>query len=155
MTLSNFLAGRACDPLIREVFAEELIPRSQELVEDVRAYIQKVVAKVCELACGEYPFLLDEIKTRLLEEFMTDTESKAKEAVLNVCYPELNWTFTQNASYETTLKEVEAKVEEVHKTNVSPNATLCGVPAAFIQKSSDCISKSGEDAVRVLQVWSK
>lgn len=162
LTLSNFLPGYACDPLIREVFADELIPRSEQLVEDVRVYIQEVLTGLCEDACGAYPFLMNEIKTRLLDEFMNDTESKTKEAILNVCYPELGWTFTQNASYQTTLDEVETAVEVVRQTKAptDPNlgsvgevdATPSGVPGAFIKQISDCGSKSDANAVRDLQV---
>lgn len=52
-TLSNLLPAQVCDPLIREVFAEELIPRSEQLVEEVRKYTQEAVVKLCEVACAK------------------------------------------------------------------------------------------------------
>lgn len=134
MGLPKILRGHMCDARIREVFTENLIPRSEKLVEDVRDYVKELLTELCERACGKYPLLLNEVKTRLLDEFVNDMERKTKEAVLNVCYPELDWAFTQNASYQATLKEVDEEVQRrAASLRSATTAPVCGVPAEFFQ----------------------
>lgn len=98
---------------------------------------------------------------------MNDTEKKTKEAVSNVCYPELGWAFTQNSSYETTLKEVGDKVKNTHRyqggcttcgcggyncCHCQVSTTRDGVPEDFIRKMITSVGRADETAIRELQV---
>lgn len=171
MSLPNFRAGRVCDHMVQDVFAAELAPRSELLVENVRKYMQEVVTSLWKAACNDYPSLWREMmRTGIIEEFMEALETRTKEAVLNICRAELVWTFTQNPAYEKNLETVAKAIEDIHKAPPQPtgvardqhgnlrvapslNVKAVGaVPKGFMEKMLDCATKSEEDNVRTLQV---
>ena len=107
MALSDLLAGRVFNVLFRKVFDEDLEPRSIDMVEDVRTYMQSILQKLFQTACREFPSLLNEVKTSLVEEFMDFKQEQTVEAVLNVVKAELGWVFTQHRDYTTTNTNVQ------------------------------------------------
>lgn len=165
MALSDHLAGRVVNVLFRKVFADELEPRSHDMVDDVRAYMQSILQKLFEKACKTYPVLLDEIKTNLVEEFMDSKLKEAAEAVSNVTKAELGWVFTQNRAYMATISNVRDTISKARsgerfceadagysRENAIEAVTAVGdVPKEFIKKMiNNKVAKDEE--IRKLQV---
>ena len=129
MALSDLLAGRVFNVLFRKVFDEDLEPRSIDMVEDVRTYMQSILQKLFQTACREFPSLLNEVKTSLVEEFMDIKQEQTVEAVLNVVKAELGWVFTQDRAYATTIKNVRDMVRKVRVSEAASRAdTQAGMP---------------------------
>ena len=105
------------------MFEEELESRSIETVERVRSYIQSILEKLFQTACREFPSLLNEVKTSLVEEFMDFKQEQTVEAVLNVVKAELGWVFTQHRDYTTTNTNVQDMVRKVRVSEVASRAT--------------------------------
>jgi len=166
MALSNLLSGRVFNALFYEVFSEELGNRSEQLVEDVKAYMQGTLGALCDRVCSAHPTLLNELKVNLVEEFFEEQEAKAKNAVSTIIEAEQSWVFTQDRSYEDTMKRVNKMVNKVRKSKVQHDATsgtekqsdlelvkaVGQVPEWFMLKKVDCAAMSEEDAIRDLQV---
>lgn len=166
MALSNLLAGRVFNALFREVFSGDLDDRSKELVEGVRGFMQKTLGTLCDRACPAHPVLLNELKANLVEEFIDARETETKTTVRNIIEAELGWVFTQDPSYEDTMRRVREMVNSVRKSKVAHDitagtekqSTLKGikavgnVPVNFISKTIDCTAMSEEDVTRGLQV---
>lgn len=166
MALSNLLAGRVFNALFREVFSGDLDHRSEELVEGVKAFMQETLGTLCGRACPAHPVLLNELKGNLVEEFIDAREAETKTAVANIIEAELGWVFTQDPSYEDTMRRVHEMVNTVRKSKVAHDITagtenqsaledvkaVGNVPADFISKMTDCTAMSEEDVTRDLQV---
>ena len=166
MALSNLLSGRVFNALFCEVFAEELGDRSEQLVEDVKDYMQETLGALCDRVCAAHPVLLNELKVNLVEEFFEEQEAKAKSAVNIIIEAEQSWVFTQDRSYEDTMKRVNDMVNDVRKSKVQHDITygtdkqsalelakaVGQVPEWFMWKKIDCAAMSEEDAIRDLQV---
>ena len=165
MALPNLLAGRVFNLLFRKVFAKELEPRSTDMVEGVRTYMQSILQKLFQTACQEFPAFLNEVETNLVEEFMDFKQEQTVDAVLNVVQAELGWVFTQDPAYTTTIKNVRDMVQRVRLSEavsraatparmwyIPDNATAVGdVPEDFIKKV--IVSKKAKDQdIRNLQV---
>ena len=110
MALPDCLGGHVVNILFRKVFKEELELRSIDMVERVRSYMQSILQKLFQTACREFPSLLNEVKTSLVEEFMDFKQEQTVEAVLNVVKAELGWLFTQHRDYTTTNTNVQDMV---------------------------------------------
>lgn len=161
MALSNLLSNLAFDELFQTIFEGQLASSSEELVEDVKEYMQMVLERLCEHACKGHPSLLKALKTNLVEDFMEAKEGKAKEAVRNVVDAELDWVFTQDRSYAETMGAVHAMVNDVrkkeaayvHPSQPSPAAeAVGGVGKDFIEKMVACKDMSTEGVIYDLQV---
>lgn len=165
MGLPDHLAGRVCDVLFQEVFANELEPRSEDMVDLVKEYMQSILKNLFEEACQAYPTLLNEIKTNLVEEFMEAKKLQAVEAVSNVVKAEMGWMFTQNRAYTATIKDVCDMVGKTRKSELASEAAsdvgnsyepeeagaVGDVPKEFIKKM--VASKEVKDqGIRKLQV---
>ena len=140
MALPEFLGGRVFNMLFREVFADELEPRSHEMVDEVREYMQSVLQKLFEDPCRAHPALLNEVKTSLVDEFMDFKAEKAMEALSNVVKAELGWLFTQDRAHTTTIANVR---DMVHKVRQSETAAEAGVKAG-VQSFPDNATAVGE-----------
>ena len=153
MALSDLLAGRVFNVLFRKVFDKELEPRSIDMVEDVRTYMQSILQKLFQTACREFPSLLNEVKTSLVEEFMDIKQEQTVEAVLNVVKAELGWVFTQDRAYATTIKNVRDMVRKVRVSEAPPESTTAvgEVPKEFIKKMIASKKEKDED-IRNVQV---
>ena len=126
MSLPDCLAGPAVNILFRNVFGEELEPRSIDMVECVRSYMQSILEKLFQTACREFPSLLNEVKTSLVE-FMDFKQEKTIEAVLNVVNAELGWVFTQHRDYTKTNTNVQDMVRKERLSEaVCQEATQAG-----------------------------
>lgn len=166
MALSNLLADRVFNALFREVFSGDLGDRSEDLVEEIRAFMQRTLETLCDRACPAYPVLLDELKGNLVEEFIDARETETKAAVRNLIEAELDWVYTQDPWYEDTMRRVYAMVNYVRENKVERNgmtrlhrlpALVYGtdvgnVPGHFISKMVERQTMSEEDAIRDLQV---
>lgn len=166
MALSNLLAGRVFNALFREVFSGDLGDRSEALVEGVKTFMQETLETLCDRACSAHPVLLNELKTNLVEEFIDARETETMTAVTNIIEAELGWVFTQDPSYEDTMRRVHEMVNAVRKSRVAHNATadtgnqsalehvaaVGNVPEEFISKMIGCTAMSEEDITRDLQV---
>lgn len=167
MALSDLLAGRVFNVLFRKVFAAELEPRSHDMVDDVRTYMQSILQKLFEDACKAYPALLNEVKTSLVEEFMDFKAEQTADAVSNVVKAELGWVFTQDRAYTTTIANVRDMVRKVRLSEAASKATaeagvesspdsataVGEVPEAFIKKMITSTKAKDQD-IRNLQVYS-
>ena len=161
MALSNLLSNLAFDELFQNVFEHQLASRSEDLVEDVKDYMQTVLEKLCDQACKGHPALLKALKTNLVEDFMEVKEAKAKEAVGSIVEAELDWVFTQDRSYEETMEAVHTMVAEVRKNIAKfdpatmyprPSAKAVGsVGKDFIDPMVDCKDMSTEGVIYDLQ----
>lgn len=166
MALPNLLGGRVFSALFCEVFSEELGVRSEKLVEGVKDFMQDVLGKLCDHTCAAHPVLLNGLKTNLVEQFVDSKEASAKTAVENIVKAELGWVFTQDRSYEDTMRDVREMASRVRKSKVEHEATagtdsqtifelakdVGTIPEAFIWKIIDAKPKSEDDAIRDLQV---
>ncbi|CAN0289596.1 unnamed protein product, partial [Ectocarpus sp. 13 AM-2016] len=123
MALPTLLGGRVFSALFCEVFSEELGIRSEKLVEGVKDFMQDVLGKLCDHTCAAHPVLLNELKTNLVEQFVDSKEASAKSAVENVVKGELGWVFTQDRSYEDTMRDVREMASRVRKSKVEHEAT--------------------------------
>lgn len=147
MGLSNMLSGRVCSPLIKDVFATDLVPLSMSLVTDVRQCMQDVLCELCDKYCSDHPTLLRKMKTSLVEDFMSDLEAKTEEVVEKLCQAELKWPFTQNPIYTHTLQDVKEASRRVREGEASSMETV-KIPERFIK----AISEDNEDSAHDLQV---
>lgn len=169
MALSNLLAGRVFNLMFRDVFADDLADRSKDLVEEVRGYMQMVLRKLFERECAQYPALLKEIDTTLMDEFMDSKESKAMETISNIIKAELGWVFTQDSLYSETVSSVQKMVDSVRTglikakavaahdaqyecDNASPAQALGKVPIEFMRRITSCDSNCDEFTICSLQV---
>lgn len=156
MALKNLLSNLAFDELFQSVFEHQLASRSEKLVEDIKAYMQTVLEKLCEHACKGHPALLKALKTNLVEDFMEVKEAKAKEAVGNIVDAELDWVFTQDRSYEETMEAVHTMVTDTRKSRAENTTHTLraagGVEAPFIEKMVACKDMSTEGVIYDLQV---
>lgn len=149
MGLSNMLSGRVCGPLIKDVFATDLVPLSMSLVTDVCQCMQDVLRELCDRHCSDHPTLLSKMKTSLVEDFMSDLEAKTEEVVGKLCQAELDWSFTQNPIYTRTLQSVKEASRRVREGE-APSMEAAQIPDKFIPTISD----DDEDSVHDLQVLS-
>ena len=165
MALPDCLGGHVVNILFRKVFKEELELRSIDMVERVRSYMQSILQKLFQTACREFPSLLNEVKTSLVEEFMDFKQEQTVEAVLNVVKAELGWLFTQHRDYTTTNTNVQDMVRKERLSEAACQATgksryhypldstraVGEVPKEFIKKMVGG-EKEKDDNIRKIQV---
>lgn len=166
VALSNLRAGPVFNALFREVFSRELSHRSGKLAEDVKEFMQENLVNLCEHFCAAHPVLLNEFRANLVEDFMENMEKEARDAVETFIRTELGWVFTQDRSYEDTMRLIHEMVNAVRESRVAHNATagqehqrglkhaqaVGDVPADFVEKMINCVPMSEEDAIRHVQV---
>ncbi|CAB1116490.1 unnamed protein product [Ectocarpus sp. CCAP 1310/34] len=127
--------------------------------------MQGVLGKFGDHTCPAHPVLLNELKTNLVGHFADSKEASAKSAVENIVKAELGWVFTQDRSYEDTMRDVREIASLVRKSKVEHEATagtdsqtifelakdVGTIPEAFIWNIVDAQPKSEDDAIRDLQ----
>eukprot|EP00904_Undaria_pinnatifida_P003117 jgi/Undpi1/12806/HiC_scaffold_7.g02473.m1 len=176
MGLSNLLVGRVFNLMFREVFADDLACHSKDLVDKVRGYMRSILRELFERECAQYPALLKEVDTNLMDDFMDAKENMAMDTISSIIKAELGWAWTQNPLYLETSKNVqkmvdsartgliEAKAVAAHSAKYrlssgmgpvaskSPIQALDKVPAEFIDKMTSCESNCDEFTICSLQV---
>lgn len=97
---------------------------------------------------------------------MDAKEAATRSAVESFIKTELGWVFTQDPSYEHTMRHIHDMVNAVRESRVTHNATsgqlnqpglkrveaVGDVPADFIEKMINCTAMSEEDTIRHVQV---
>ena len=136
-------------------------------MEQVKAFMQETLRTLCDRACSAHPALLNELKARLVQEFIDHREAETKTAVKNIIETELSWIFTQDPSYEDTIHRVNEMVNVVRRSEVAYSSALRftsspsvrehakavgNVPADFISKMARCTAMSEDDDTYRLQV---
>ena len=176
MGLSNLLVGRVFNLMFREVFADDLACRSKDLVDKVRGYMRSILRELFERECAQYPALLKEMDTNLMDDFMDAKENMAMDTISSIIKAELGWAWTQNPLYLETSKNVQKMVDSArrglieakavaahgakyrHSSGMGPVASkspiqaLDKVPAEFIDKMTSCESNCDEFTICSLQV---
>lgn len=169
ITLSNLRAGPVFNALFCEVFSRELSDRSEKLAEDVKQFMQDILLNLCEHFCANHPVLLDAFSTNLVEEFMEAKEAEMGVAIETFIRTELGWVFTQDRSFEDTMRLIHEMVNAVRESRVAHKATagqdkqpglknvkaVGDVPADFIEKMTKCAPMSEEDTIRHVQVGTR
>lgn len=154
VTLTNLLASRVFGALFREVFSGDLNDRSEKLVEDVKEFMKGVLGTLCNRACVNYPFLLNELKTNLIDEFIDWKEAETKTAVNNTLRAEIGWVFTQDRSYKETIHKVSSMVDSVRNSTVSYNAALRSGGVGESLKSAEAVGCVSQNFIAAMASWS-
>lgn len=112
MALPDCLARRSIDGMFRDIFEQEMQCRSEALVEQVRRYMQQVLAELSETVCASCPKPLKTKIDDMAVAFLSEAELRCKDAISNLCQAELTWIFSLDPSYMKKVQAISRKIDE-------------------------------------------
>eukprot|EP00899_Mesostigma_viride_P010695 jgi/Mesvir1/19627/Mv09916-RA.1 len=115
-TLPNFLSQPVFKQLVLSAFASPIKDGIEDLVSDLRKYVEKVVGVLMDEAFGAHPSLLDTVKGDMLPRFLDSKESGLKSVLDMVARAETH-IFTLNPQY---MKLVTAAGNEANARKTMP-----------------------------------